>query len=327
VFSTKHNTQTLFKHPAPYRKVYRHIIYLVATSANPSGKTLSLARREQLVHLARTHDALIISDDVYDMLQWPTSASRSLSDRPPPLPLLSQLDLSFPPSRHDPPGLRFSHAVSNSSFSKLVGPGTRTGWIHASRDFVFGFSQTGSNRSGGAASQLSAAMIYQLMVAGDLDAHLSGTVRPPLRRRHGLIVDAVQRELGPLGVEVWGANGTGGAGTGPVVEGDGVFGGYFIWLTLPEGMPDAEEIAGWAKEEENLIVAPGRLFEVSGDEEAARFPRNIRLCFSWENEEDILEGVRRLGEVMRRKREGSVRGTTGEKAGRFQIGADGMQYS
>ncbi|GAB1316745.1 Valine--pyruvate aminotransferase [Madurella fahalii] len=317
--------QPLFKSPSPHRKLYRYIIYLVATSANPSGKTLSLPRRRRLVHLAREYNALIISDDVYDLLQWPTSVSHSHSPSSPPtplvpLPLLSQIDLALPPSAHNPPGPRhFSHAVSNSSFSKLVGPGTRTGWIHASPAFVHGFSQTGTNRSGGAASQLAAAMVHQLMAAGELDAHLTRTVRPALQRRHALVVEAVGRELGPLGVRVWAGNGAAGAGTAATTAAaaaaasaaataapsgadgtDGVFGGYFVWLTLPEGMPDAREIAERAEQEENLIVAPGRLFEVLGDEETARFPRNIRLCFSWEEEEDVVEGVRRLGRVLRR---------------------------
>lgn len=147
------------------------------------------------------------------------------------------------------------------------------------------------------------------MITGDLDAHLTRVVRPALQRRHGLIVDAVARELGGMGVRVWAGNGPAGAATAsppPAAaisgadETDGVFGGYFVWLTLPEGMPDAGKIAERAEQEENLIVAPGRRFEVLGDEEAARFPRNIRLCFSWEEEEDVVEGVRRLGSVLRR---------------------------
>ncbi|AEO70926.1 uncharacterized protein THITE_2056168 [Thermothielavioides terrestris NRRL 8126] len=306
-----------FKSPAPYRKLYRHIIYLVATSANPSGKTLSLARRRRLVHLAREHDALVISDDVYDLLQWPVTASLADPDPPssssplplpPLLPLLSQIDAALPPSRHNPPGSRrFPHAISNGSFSKLVGPGVRTGWIHSGSGgsgsasssgslgaFTLGFSQTGSNRSGGAASQFAAAVVHQMMAAGELEAHLRDVVRPALRRRHALVV----REL--VEGEDWVDLGV------KVGSGNGVFGGYFVWLTLPAGV-DAAAVAERAREE-NLIVAPGRLFEVSGDEEAARFPRHIRLCFSWEEEENLVKGVRRLGRVLRRMLEGSEGG-------------------
>ncbi len=292
-----------FKPPVPHlRKLYRHVIYLVATSANPSGKTLSLARREALVHLARKHDALIISDDVYDLLQWPTNfppPSSSLevpvppSPLPPILPTLSQLDALLP-YQDDPSGSpTFSHAISNGSFSKLVGPGMRTGWIHASPAFAAGFAHTGTNRSGGAASQFAAAIVWRMMAVGDLQRHLDGVVRPLLRRRHALMGEVVGRVLGPLGVRVC---------EGGVRE-TGVFGGYFLWLKLPGGL-DAEMVAERAREEEELVVAPGKLFEVTRDEAAARFPGHVRLCFSWEEEENIVEGVERLGSVVRRMLDG-----------------------
>lgn len=162
----------LYKDPKPYRKLYRHVIYCVPSFSNPSGKTMSLRRREGLVHLARKYNALVICDDVYDMLQWPTvptssssnppssSSTSSLSELPHPstlakrlLPRLVDIDDALGPSPHDPPGQHFGHAVSNGTFSKLAGPGMRTGWTDATPDFALGVSQTGSTRSGGAPSQ------------------------------------------------------------------------------------------------------------------------------------------------------------------------------
>lgn len=66
--------QAALKPSRPWRKLYRHVIYAVPTFANPSGKVMSYARREFLVRLARAHDALIITDDVYDFLLWPISS-------------------------------------------------------------------------------------------------------------------------------------------------------------------------------------------------------------------------------------------------------------
>ncbi|KAK3391108.1 aminotransferase [Podospora didyma] len=280
--------------PGLDRKIYRHVIYVVPTSANPSGKTMSLRRREGLVKLAREFDALVICDDVYDFLQWP-----------PLLPRLSDIDLALGRSPFDPPGKVFGHAVSNGSFSKLIGPGMRTGWTHSTPDFALGVSKTGSTRSGGAPSQLAAAMIHQMLASGDLDRHLDNKVRPALQARHAAVVQAVKQELGggDLGVQV-------------LEEGDlgkGMFGGYFLWLTLPEGGPDAATVAEWAKQEENLIVAEGAVFEVIGQEggEAIRFPRNIRICYSWEEEEDVVEGVKRLERVLRRVRDKPADGRKG----------------
>ncbi|KAK4140841.1 pyridoxal phosphate-dependent transferase [Dichotomopilus funicola] len=315
------------KNPGPDRKLYRHVIYLVATCANPSGKTLSLARREQLVRLARHHDALIISDDVYDLLQWPvtdspsTSTSPQTTSLPPLLPLLSQIDNALGPSLHDPPNStpsdafkpkHFSHAISNASFSKLVGPGIRTGWIHGSAAFATGFATTGTNRSGGAASQFAAAVVWQMLRTGELEAHVDTVVRPALRRRFDLMRGEIREVLGPLGLSVWKRNGVGGAGTIPTVpkndsssnleeETKEIYGGYFLWLTLPDHPNlDASAVAERAKTEENLIVAPGKIFEVAGDEAAAQFPRNVRLSFAWADEDEIVEGVARLGRVVRK---------------------------
>ncbi|KAK0714795.1 aminotransferase, class i/classii, partial [Lasiosphaeris hirsuta] len=280
-----------YKHPTPHRKLYRHIIYLVPTCANPSGKTLPLARRTALVHLARRHNALVICDDVYDLLQWPTDSSRS---EIPPLPRLSDIDIPLGPSSHDPPARHFGHAVSNGSFSKLLGPGVRTGWAHGTADFAYGLAQTGSTRSGGAPSQLTAAIVTQVVVDGGLDRHLRERVRPALRARHGRVVEAVKRELAWAGVRVVESS----------ESGRGVFGGYFLWVTLPEGGPAAAELAERARAEEELIVAPGGMFEVGKTGGGGRFERNLRLCFSWEDGEIVVEGVVRLGRVLRRWYEG-----------------------
>ncbi|KAK0701635.1 pyridoxal phosphate-dependent transferase [Lasiosphaeria miniovina] len=297
-----------YKDPGPHRKFYRHVIYAVPTSANPSGKTMSLRRREGLVRLAREHDALVICDDVYDFLQWPVlAASPSPSSVPhalplplPLLPRLSDIDLALGgPTRHDPAHKHFGHAISNGSFSKLIGPGVRTGWTHSTADFALGVSQTGSTRSGGAPSQIAAAVVHQLLASGDLDAHLDHAVRPALQQRHARAAAAVKAELGWAGVEVLERSSSG--------SDDGaMFGGYFLWLTLPEDGPRADEVVMRAQAEENLVVAPGSSFEVSGDEVGqVRFPRNLRICYSWEEEDDIVEGIRRLGMVLRRLRDGT----------------------
>ncbi|KAK3949976.1 aminotransferase [Pseudoneurospora amorphoporcata] len=334
----------VYKNPGPHRKCYKHIIYLVATSANPSGITTSLARRHALVQLARKYDALIISDDVYDFLQWPVLQSPSNQSSsthhlplPTPLPRLSDIDISLGPSAHDlalsshysytrgsstPNGqnhndtedtqplhpdhtiqdLHFGHAVSNGSFSKLLSPGLRTGWTHSTPAFAHGLSQTGSTRSGGAPSQYCAALIHEVLSSGALEKHLTEIVRPGLQKRHALMLGAIKQELGPLGVKVIEDNRTGAERRRAAADQAALFGGYFLWLRLPESMPfSAREVAERALEEERLVVSPGENAEVSGEGETAgiRFPKHLRVCFSWEEEEDLVEGVERLGRVVR----------------------------
>ncbi|PHH78157.1 hypothetical protein CDD80_7331 [Ophiocordyceps camponoti-rufipedis] len=135
------------KAPGSTRRIYRHVIYCVTTWSNPSGITMSLRRRESLVRLARRYDALLISDDVYDFLQWPLDDS---SPPPPTLPRLCDIDLAMGPEANDPHS--FGHAISNGSFSKIAGPGMRTGWVEGSRAFIAGLGDTASTLSGGAPS-------------------------------------------------------------------------------------------------------------------------------------------------------------------------------
>ncbi|GME96238.1 unnamed protein product [Ambrosiozyma monospora] len=54
----------------PLKKIYRYVFYVVPTLYNPRGGTLSLETRKQLIELAKAHDMLIISDDVYDILDY-----------------------------------------------------------------------------------------------------------------------------------------------------------------------------------------------------------------------------------------------------------------
>ena len=80
------------------------------------------------------------------------------------------------------------------------------------------------------------------------------------------------------------------------------WGGFFIWLELPEGL-DAEELLESAIEA-GVAYVPGAPFYASGDGQAANVTSTARLAFSRETEADIARGVERLGSVvakMRRK--------------------------
>lgn len=250
---------------------------------------MSLRRRTELVHLARKHDALIISDDVYDALHWPVcrdqSALRDDSSPATVLPRLCDIDIALGPTDDDP--RHFGNAVSNGSFSKIVAPGVRTGWAEGTPAFTYGLSQTGSTRSGGSPSQFGATVMCRLLQDGTLDSHLQSVIIPALQRRHALLLGALDEHVAPLGVLYDTKSG-----------GQAIYGGYFVWLFLPETL-DSETIADHAKREESLIFGHGRMFEVHGDEESVPSRNHIRLSFSWESEEAIAEGIQRLASVLK----------------------------
>lgn len=271
---------------------------------------MPLHTREELVHLARKHNALIVCDDVYDALQWPVA-----QDGPPPppaspdgappyqtfppvplpqqaiLPRLSDIDSRLGPSRFDTEsGKHFGHAISNGSFSKLLGPGMRTGWVEGTPAFAHGLSQTGSTRSGGSPSQFAAMIVADLIQRGDLDVHLDTCVRPALQRRHALALSAVKSHLRPLGVEVIESS----------IPGGETFGGFFLWLTLPPGLPPASELAKYAGAEGGVIVGAGDMFEVAGDKAQMSLSNKVRLCFAWEDEGRVGEGIERFARCLER---------------------------
>lgn len=246
---------------------------------------MSLSTREKLVKLARKYDALIVTDDVYDFLQFPTSSTTSTSSLSKALlPRLVDIDRTLEPV---PPQDSFGNAMSNGSFSKIAGPGVRTGWSEATPRFTYGLSQCGSSRSGGAPSQLAATLMAELLKYGELQNHIEKVLKPAYKKRYEIMVDAIQKYLIPLGVKLGEVS----------FEGKAVFGGYFIWLELPK-TASAELVTERARQEEGLIIAPGHIFEVSNDP-SVQFENSLRLCFSWEEERDLEEGIERLATVIK----------------------------
>ena len=103
---------------------------------------MSLRRREQLVRLARRHDALIVTDDVYDQLQWPAKKQTSPSyGGHAYLPRITDVDRSLDGGAQRDYADGFGNAVSNGSFSKIVGPGCRTGWMEGTAKAAWAVSQ------------------------------------------------------------------------------------------------------------------------------------------------------------------------------------------
>lgn len=145
---------------------------------------------------------------------------------------------------------------------------------------------SGSSKSGGAPSQLTSTFVSNLIESGELQRHIFKTLQPTYARRYQSMITAIEEHLLPLGVQL------------PQTTRD-VVGGYFIWLSLPAPM-QAEEVAVRAQQEENLIIAPGPIFAVYGDEKAVDLERKVRVCFSWEEEAMLAEGIQRLAQVIGR---------------------------
>ena len=142
-----HASAPVYKPQRTRAKVYRHVVYCVPSFANPSSRTMSLRRREQLVRLARRYDMLLVADDVYDFLQWPAAKQGHGLDsdsgsRQQYLPRLVDVDRDIDGGAEREGADGFGNACSNGSFSKIAGPGVRCGWVEGTKKLAYGASQT-----------------------------------------------------------------------------------------------------------------------------------------------------------------------------------------
>lgn len=100
--------------------IFNSVLYCVPTHANPTGSVLSNEKREKLVQLGRKYNMLIICDDVYDILTFEGEIPKRL--------VAYDLESAGENSNHV--------VVSNGSFSKLLAPGARAGWIEAGETII-----------------------------------------------------------------------------------------------------------------------------------------------------------------------------------------------
>lgn len=299
----------------PWAKVYKHVIYAVPTFSNPSSKTMSLRRREELLQIAREYDALIITDDVYDFLQWPSkvaSEAEVAAVEQAHLPRIVDVDRYLDGGAERPGADGFGNAVSNMSFSKISSPGLRCGWCEGTPKFVSGVAEVGSTRSGGNPSQFTSNILAEAMEDGELQRRVYEVLQLSYGKRYRSMIRAINEQLVPLGVSL------------PQADRD-IVGGYFIWLSLPDGI-EGGVLVDRAREDENVVVAHGELFEVPGDNDQPRtsFKNDIRVCFAWEDEDALIEGVKRLATVIRTMQ--SERDLTGSYKIRLQVEQEAKNF-
>lgn len=234
-------------------------IYVQPNYRNPTGTTLTIARRRALVRLARDAGIPIIEDDPYGQLSF---------DEEPPPTLLS-LDAGLGPA----PASCAGNVVCLGTFSKLLSPGLRLGWIIAPVEVIerLVLAKQGTDLH---TSTLAQMVAHRVARGGFLDQHVR-RLRKVYRQRRDAMLASLSAHF-PEGVE-W---------THPA-------GGLFLWVTLPEGI-DARELLQQALAE-NVAFVPGQEFFADGTG-----CHTLRLNFSFSEPLVIEEGIRRLGRVVHR---------------------------
>jgi len=223
------------------------LIYTLPTFQNPSGMTQDLERRLGLLAVAARHGIPVVEDDPYGPLYF---------EEPPP-PTLKALD-------------QRGSVIYLSSFSKIMFPGLRLGWIAAPRPVIERLARIKQRTDlyGNTLAQWATAAFIE---AGHLDEHLA-RVRPAYRRRRDAMLAALAEHCPGLVYEA------------PA-------GGFNLWCHLPQGLKARDLLAEAGRQ--GVVFAPGELFCADGSGEDA-----LRLNFSAHSEAQIREAVARLGRAV-----------------------------
>lgn len=228
-------------------------LYLVSCFQNPTGITPSPERKRAILEVASRYGLPIVEDDPYGELFYEGT-------RP---PILAAMDAEM----HG----ELRHVIYLSTFSKLLAPGLRVGWVAAPKDLVSKFVQAkqGLDLHTGSLSQ---AVAYEVCRDGLLDRHVP-TIRATYHDRRDAMLAALEQQM-PSGV-TW---------TRPR-------GGMFLWLTLPAGVDAATLLQ--ASLEQKVAFVPGASFHANGGGS-----NTMRLNFSHSAPERIAEGVSRLAQSL-----------------------------
>ncbi len=222
------------------------MVYTIPNFQNPSGATLSLAKREALIALANQYDFWILEDDPYGRLRFEGEHLPSL------------YSLGGP-----------ERVIFTSSFSKTLAPGLRVGYIVAPKTIISQLVAT-ANRTYISPSLLAQGAVHEICESGELDTNITRVTGLMRARRDAMLAGVVAMPAGTVC--------------------HAPEGGFFLWLTLPEGMSaDAMEQA--AKAAGVLYVVGSGCF-ISGGE------RTLRLAYSGVSTDEITEGMARLAAVF-----------------------------
>jgi len=220
-------------------------LYTIPSYHNPGGQCTTEARRRKVVELAEEHDFLIVADEVYQLLYY--------YDTPPPA--YGTMTAS-------------NKVLSLGSFSKILAPGMRLGWVQTSTELRNRIMSCGFVNSGGSINHISSLIVRQTIDNGSLDSHVE-KLRRVYKNRVEAMDDALHEHFSEIAE--WTRPG----------------GGYFFWLRFDE----AVDTAPLREEARDLQTGfqGGAVFSSKG-----QLANYVRLCFAHYSEDDIREGVARM---------------------------------
>ncbi|KAJ1731167.1 hypothetical protein LPJ61_002668 [Coemansia biformis] len=269
----------------PSRNRPLRVAYMIPTAQNPTGATMTLERKRAIYAVAQKHNLVIIEDDPYYYLQL--GRYRPLDERGDPAERHSQLPglAALVPSlvSIDVDG----RVIRLDSFSKILAPGLRCGWITAPK-YITERIQFHNETTIQQPSGLSQAIVFKLISEqwghAGWERHLVQLQRQYAVRRD-LMVDLCNKHLrGKVSFTIPSA-------------------GMFLWfrvLLSPEaqGRPGVMQEIFDAMIANHVLLVPGYMFSPLGATASVRDKPYIRAAFSYASPDDFEPAITRLAQAL-----------------------------
>ncbi len=168
-----------------------------------------------------------------------------------------------------------------NSFSKILGPGIRLGWIETNEKHMKRILECGPLRSGGGFNPLASGMVLNLLKSGFVKEQID-LLRSNYNETCAVLCSSLETLVGSAlrpGEQLWFQKPTG---------------GFFCFVTLPDRF-DAERLADQAANKYGVTFLAGKHFSHKKD----KFHNCIRFCFAYLDAEEIRKGVARLADAVK----------------------------
>lgn len=224
------------------------LIYVIPDFQNPTGTCWSLGRRKEFMDLVSRYEVIVIEDNPYGELFYGANT----------MPSLKSLD-------------KKDQVISLGSFSKLLSPGLRVGWIASSASYMDALSMV-KERCDIHTSNIDQSIISAFLDKFSLDDHLLSMCEI-YKRRRDTMAEAIDNLM-------------------PGCRYNLPEGGLFLWVELPEHINCMDLFS--KSIEKKVAFVPGTPFYIKKNDFS-----HLRMNFSGSTETLILEGIKRLGEIIK----------------------------
>jgi DNA-binding transcriptional MocR family regulator len=240
------------------------VLYTIPTFHNPTNFTMPDKIRHELIALSQKHTKFtIIADEVYQYLYF------NESDKP-SLPLHYYVDKT---------STNQGKIFSVGSFSKILAPGLRLGWIQTSSGLIEKLNNSGTMESAGALNVISSRIVQPLLNDGSLDEYIK-SCRVFLRTRGEFMFECLSKHLSEY------------------CEFEKPTGGYFIWIKLKHPKMNTKLMLDIAIKNKVRYHFGEKFSSASSFEDSDKPNHFLRLSFSWYDVQDIEIGILRLKQTI-----------------------------